>query len=85
MKTAAESKTGDEARLGRLRRLAAEKGYAIRKDRVRRPNIDHRGGYMLIDADGSSVIAGSRFDLSLRGLEDLLTSNRRRIRPWMTW
>lgn len=38
-----------------LRREAARQGYALRKDRARAPSINHRGGYMVVDADRNWV------------------------------
>ena len=73
-----ESTTTDKAWLQRLRHLAAKGGYAIRKDRVRRPSIGHLGGYMLTVVHTDTVVAGSNFDLTLRSLEERLTSTD----PW---
>ena len=77
-----ENMTTDESRLRRLRDQAAKAGYAIRKDRVRQPRINHLGGYMLIDIHSNSVVAGSRFNLTLKGLEKLLRGPKgENVRP----
>ena len=62
----------DQRREAWARRTLRRKGFVVRKDRVRsigQPlNIDHRGGYMIIDADTNAIAAGERFDLTLDAL-----------------
>jgi hypothetical protein len=48
---------------GRLRRLARRKGYILRRSRWRRYSIDNLGGYMIVDPDTNSCVAGERYDL----------------------
>ena len=62
-----------KAREMRLRRMAARQGMGIHKSRVREPNLDNFGGYMLYDLDGNYVVAGARFDLDLDDVERWLT------------
>jgi len=54
----------EKTRENRARRQLAKEGYSLRKDRVRTNNVDHMGGYMIID-DQNAVVAGERFDFSL--------------------
>jgi hypothetical protein len=59
-------------RVTRLRRLAWKQGYVIRKDRARTLNLDHQGGYMVIDANPNVIVTGARYDLDLDDLETFL-------------
>ncbi len=42
----------DHAREARARRALRRQGYVLRKDRARTWNIDHHGGYMIIEGAG---------------------------------
>ena len=65
--------TNDDARReSRLRGKASRQGFSIRKSRVREPNLDNLGGYMLIETDHNIVVSGERFDLSLDDIEAYL-------------
>jgi hypothetical protein len=56
----------DEMRFERrVRRFAANKGYLVRKSRVRSIHLDNFGDYILINANTGFVAIGSRFDASL--------------------
>jgi len=59
----------DQAREARVRRNATRQGYALRKDRARSWNLDHFGGWMIIDANDNWIAAGERFDLTLEDVE----------------
>ncbi len=64
--------TSEKARENRLRRLADRWGYSLRKDRARMLGIDHRGGYMIVDASLNAVVRGAQFDESLDDVEKFL-------------
>jgi len=57
------------ARESRVRRALRRQGLLVRKDQARSVNLDHQGGYTLIDADGNFIVGGERFDLTLDDLE----------------
>jgi hypothetical protein len=65
----------DPSRESRLRALARRRGLVVRKDRARSSNIDHYGGYMLVDEYTNFIVGGQRFDLTIDDLEDWLTSD----------
>lgn len=65
--------TDERARESRLRSLARRQGYALRKDRARSSNIDHHGGWMIVDVDRNWIVAGPRWDLDLDEAEAWLT------------
>jgi hypothetical protein len=62
----------DRNREARLRRLAKQKGLALRRSRARTPNIDDRGGYMVVNPGRNFVVHGERFDLTLDDVAGLL-------------
>jgi excisionase family DNA binding protein len=62
----------DKARENLLRKRAIRAGYSIRKSRVRNPNFDDQGGYMLINNEFNSVVFGGQYDASLDDIEDFL-------------
>ena len=49
-----------------VRRGLAKIGLALRKDRARRPSLDHRGGYMIVDRNHNLIVGGKRYDLTLK-------------------
>jgi hypothetical protein len=54
----------DEARLeARARRTASKAGLIARKSR-RRDDLDHFGGFCLLDPHSNAVVAGGKFTLS---------------------
>lgn len=60
----------ETAREARVRRALWRQGrHVLRKDRARSINLDHFGGYMVVDADSNFIVAGARYDLSLDDLE----------------
>jgi hypothetical protein len=59
----------DARREAQLRGRLRTRGYLLRKDRLRAPDTDHLGGYMLVNASTSHVAWGSRFGLSLDDVE----------------
>ena len=58
--------TKDEInREARLRKLLHKEGYRLRKSRIRTPNGDNLGGYMILDGHSNSVMAGDKYQLDL--------------------
>jgi hypothetical protein len=55
-------------REARARRQLARQGLTVRKDRVRTWNLDHHGGYMVVN-ESNYIVGGQRFDLTLEDLE----------------
>lgn len=56
-----------------IRRALNSAGYVLRKSRA--PiSSDNLGGYMIVDASGNYVAAGSRFELDLSDVVDWLKS-----------
>lgn len=53
----------------RIRYELRKVGCTIRKSR-RSINADNLGGYMIVDLYGNYVVAGSRFELSLKDVQD---------------
>ncbi|MGO8918490.1 MAG: hypothetical protein ACLQJR_21530 [Stellaceae bacterium] len=49
----------------RARRLARNVGLVAHKSRLRRDSVDNHGGYMLVELNGNTVVAGARYDLSV--------------------
>jgi hypothetical protein len=66
------STDSDHAREARIRCAMRQHGIVLRKDRARSINLDHLGGYMLIDIDYNAIVGGSRFDWSLDDCEEWL-------------
>jgi hypothetical protein len=64
----------EKAREQRVRNAVERQGYVLRKDRARSWNVDHYGGFMIIDPYLNAVIAGERFDLDLDDVENWLKS-----------
>ncbi len=60
----------DKTRENRLRRQLRKHGIRLKKSRIRNPNIDNYGHYMLIDIYKNLVIEGSRYDMTLDDIED---------------
>lgn len=58
----------DKRREARARRRLRKLGLFVRKDRVRIWDMDHHGGYMLVN-DNNVVVGGERFSLTLDDLE----------------
>ena len=59
--------TAEKNRESRLRRLARREGFALRKDRTWTINLNHQGGYQIVDPYGNWVTLGSRFELDRSG------------------
>lgn len=53
----------------RLRRLLRKGGYLLKKSRIKKPNIDNHGGYMIVDGRSNSVVQGAKFELTLNQVE----------------
>ena len=69
----AQSASNDERRReARARRKAKAQGLLLRKSRVRTPNVDDFGEYMIVDAYRNFVVRGQRFDLTLEDVEGFL-------------
>lgn len=56
----------------RLRNLAKQFGYELEKDRPQGRDMEHQGGYRVINAQGIAV-AGENFELTLDDVERFLT------------
>ncbi len=53
-----------------LRKKLDKQGVILRKSRnTEKPNADDLGGYMLIDKTTNTVVAGSRWELTLEDIE----------------
>jgi len=63
----------------RLRRRADRQGLALRKSRAR-PSMDNHGGYMIVEAYTTAVVAGQRFDLDLDEVEAYLLDEEEEAR-----
>jgi hypothetical protein len=61
--------TSEATREAQARRALKRDGLVVRKDRARTWNIDHHGGYMVIDQNNNYVVGGNRYDLTLEDLE----------------
>lgn len=58
----------------RLRRLAIKLGYCLHKSRAMF-GIDNHGGYRIVDPDLNAVMAGERFDMNAKDVENWLTGH----------
>jgi hypothetical protein len=60
-----------KAQEDRIRRLARQNGYHVRKSREWKyvPHANNFGDYMLIDSDSNFIVLGSRYDATLDELE----------------
>ncbi len=56
----------------RLRRQLSKHDYVLQKSRVRTPNPDNQGGYMIIDLYRNVCISGPKFELTLEDVEDFV-------------
>jgi hypothetical protein len=56
------------------RRALKKLGYVLRKSRQRShiPNIDNLGDYMIVHAGRNMVVAGGKYDMTLRDIEKWL-------------
>jgi hypothetical protein len=61
--------TTDKNREDNLRRKLSQRGYTLHKDRAKIRNIDHQGGYMIINLYRQVLVAGQRHDLNLDDVE----------------
>lgn len=68
--------TDEKVRENRLRRMAQRQGYRLEKSRRRDPRAYDYEGWMIVDADTNSVVAGATpnaYSLSVDEVEDWLT------------
>lgn len=65
----AESEKSQERR---LHKLAKQLGYELQKDRPQGRDMEHQGGYKVVNAQGIAE-AGERFELTLDDVERFLT------------
>ena len=65
-------KTTDKTKESRLRRHLRKHGVRIVKSRIRNPNIDNYGQYLLVDSYTNTVIDGVKYDMTLDDIEDYL-------------
>lgn len=67
----------DKIRENRLRRMAARQGASLQKSKRRDPHASDYGGYMLVDIETNSILAGGSphpYFLDLDGVEVWLTA-----------
>jgi hypothetical protein len=69
-----ETKTKNQTRLeARLRRRLNKYGYRLQKSRIRNTNIDNFGGYRISDLRTCFIILGSRYEFSLKDVEEFIS------------
>ena len=68
--------SNERVREQRARRALAKLGLKLKKSRVRQINLDNLGGYMVIDLQGGWIVEGSRFELSLDHVEEIVAEQR---------
>ncbi len=56
----------------RLRRKFRKYNLMLKKSRVRTPNINNQGGYMIVELYRNECVAGSKFDLTLEEVKDFV-------------
>ena len=61
----------------RVRRIARQHGYELHKDKARVWSLAHQGGWQIVDAKRSWLIAGEKFDLQLEDVEAWLAEDDR--------
>jgi hypothetical protein len=61
----------------RLRELASQFGYELKKDRPEGRDMNHQGGYMVVNSQGIAE-AGENFELTLDDVERFLTDKENR-------
>jgi len=71
MSTESES---DVARERRLRYELSREGLALRKSRVRSPNLDDFGRYQVVDPYSQYLVAGPYYELTLDDVEEMVQS-----------
>lgn len=64
--------TKDKTRESMFRRHLKKHGIRIEKSRIRNPNINNYGHYMLIDIYKNSVVEGLRYEMTLDDIEEYL-------------
>lgn len=69
----------DKAKDARLRRMASRLGYVLTKSRARHTSINNFGEYALLDRDTGVIIFGSKFNLSLNDVEELLIEEEAKL------
>ena len=47
-----------------FRTLLKKEGYQLKKSRVKNINADNLGGFMIVDANTNTIVAGSRYELN---------------------
>ena len=52
-----------------LRYKLSQRGFTLHKDGAQIRNIDHQGGYMIINLYRNVLVAGQRHDLNLDDVE----------------
>ena len=63
----------DATRESRLRRMAKRQRLVLQKSRIRTPNLDNEGGYMIFDPYHNNIMAGRHWDLTLDEVEAYLS------------
>jgi hypothetical protein len=73
-KFAASMSVGTSQSESALRKRASRCGYKILKSR--RSDLDHQGGYMIVDAKTGGAVLGSRYDADLSDIAEYLALGR---------
>jgi len=61
----------------RLRKLASQLGYELKKDRPEGRDMNHQGGYMVVNSQNAAE-AGENFELTLDDVERFLSDKENR-------
>ena len=56
----------------RLRRRLRKYNFMLKKSRVRTPNINNQGGYMIVESYSNSCVVGPKYDLTLEDVNDFV-------------
>jgi len=63
-----------------LRRQAKRQGFILKKSRARKPNIDNRGGYMIVNAQSNYIEVGEKFDLTIDEVAKFLDEGEEKLK-----
>ena len=65
-----QNKSDNRNQENRIRRLARQHGYVLRKSRARKHwTVDNQGRFMVLQASRNLVVLGERFDASVEDIE----------------
>ena len=72
-----QSQSDNRNQENRVRRLARQHGYVLRKSRARKHwTVDNQGRFMVIEARRNLVVLGERFDASLDDIDLFFSSQK---------